>query len=96
MTRRTASLPRLPNAINRFHVAAWMPLNYNPGGSLDLRIEAASPGADKEANWLPAHARGPFRLTARIYWPAGPVLDGTCKLPPLTNIGESIGEKYGS
>ncbi len=73
----------VPNAINRFNLAAWMPLKYNADGSLDMYIQAASPGADKEANWLPAPATGPFNLTVRIYWPGEIVLDGTYRLPPV-------------
>jgi hypothetical protein len=86
----------VPNALNRYSVAAWMPLKYNTDGSLDLHIEAASPGADKEPNWLPAPASGPFNLTARIYWPTDAVLDGTYKLPPVRNIGESTEKEHGS
>lgn len=33
----------VPNAINRYNLAAWMPLKYNPDGSLDICIQAASP-----------------------------------------------------
>jgi hypothetical protein len=44
----------------------------------------ASPGAEKEPNWLPAPASGPFSLTARIYyWPVDAVPGGTYKLPPV-------------
>jgi hypothetical protein len=86
----------VPNAMNRYHLAAWMPFKYNTDGSLDLHIRAAPPGAEKEANWLPAPASGPFSLTVRIYWPTNEVLDGTYKLPPVTNIGESIGKEQGS
>ena len=63
-----------------------MPLTYNDDGSLDIYIQATSPGEKEEANWLPAPASGPFSLTVRIYWPAGAVLDGTYKLPPVTRL----------
>ncbi len=76
----------VPNAINRYNLAMWMPLKYNPDGSLDMYIQAGSPGADKEANWLPAPASGPFNLTVRIYWPTEAVLDGTYKLPPVRRV----------
>ena len=75
----------VPNVINRYNVAPWMPLDYNADGSLDLYIQAASPGEEKESNWLPAPPSGPFNLTVRIYWPTDAVLDGTYKLPPVRN-----------
>jgi hypothetical protein len=76
----------VPNAINRYNLAAWMPLKYNPDGSLDLYIQASSPGASKEANWLPAPANGPFNLTVRDYWPKETMLGGTYKLPPIKKL----------
>ena len=59
---------------------------YNDDGSLDIYIQAASPGEKKESNWLPAPASGPFNLTVRIYWPTDAVLDGTYKLPPVRKV----------
>jgi hypothetical protein len=76
----------VPNPINRYNLAAWMPLAYNADGSLDIYIQAASPGTDKQANWLPAPAAGPFNLTVRDYWPKGTVIDGTYKLPPVRKV----------
>ena len=35
-------------------------------------------------------------MATRIYWPADEVPDGTCKRPPVTNIGEPTGEELGS
>src|SRR6266700_3791076 len=34
----------------------------------------APPGADKQPNWLPAPASGPFSLTARVYGRRDPCL----------------------
>jgi hypothetical protein len=74
------------NALNRYNVAAWMPLKRNSDGSLDIYIQPASPGPEKESNWLPAPATGLFSLTVRNYWPKDSALDGTYKLPPVKKV----------
>jgi hypothetical protein len=71
----------VPNAINRYALPAWMPLKYDADGSLDIYLQTDSPGADKEANWLPAPKQGLFNLTIRVYWPKPEVLDGTWNPP---------------
>ena len=76
----------VPNSINRYAVSAWMPLQFNSDGSLDLYIQSSSPGTEKESNWLPAPANGQFNLTVRDYWPTQAVLDGTYKLPPVKKV----------
>jgi len=38
----------------------------------------ASPGKDKEANWLPA-PNGPIYMVMRLYWPKEQALNGTWK-----------------
>ena len=70
------------NPINRYNIAAWMPLKYNKDGSLDVYIQRESPGKDKQANWLPA-AEGAFSVTMRIYWPKPEALDGSWKPSPI-------------
>ena len=63
----------VPNVLNRYAIHSVDSLIYNGDGSLDLFIQSDSPGASKEANWLPA-PRGGFRLSMRIYWPKAEVL----------------------
>ena len=73
---------QVPNSLNRFAVSSWMPFKYDPDGSLDLYFQNESPGADKEANWLPA-PKGPFNLTMRLYAPKTDALTGKWNPPPV-------------
>jgi hypothetical protein len=70
----------IANPIDRYAIGDRSNLRYNADGSLDLYIQAASPGADLEANWLPA-PRGPFNLIMRLYWPQQPALDQSWSPP---------------
>ena len=56
-----------PNALNRFSLGTKNKgLRYNADGSLTLYAGVASPGKDKESNWLPA-PDGTFSLYIRCY-----------------------------
>ena len=73
---------QVANSLNRFAVSSWMPFKYNSDGSLDLYFQNESPGADLEANWLPA-PEGPFNLTMRLYAPRSDALTGKWNPPPV-------------
>ena len=76
----------LPNPINRFAVRdRTKGLKYNADGSLDIYIQADSPGPDKESNWLPI-AKGESTTTFRVYRPKEPLLNGTYHLPPIQTV----------
>jgi len=81
---------QVANPLNRFAVSSWMPFKYNSDGSLDLYFQNESPGADKEANWLPA-PKGPFNLTMRLYAPKSEALTGKWNPPPIVKVQESVG-----
>jgi hypothetical protein len=71
-----------PNKLNRFSLGTKSKsMAYNSDGSLTLYFQSASPGVDKESNWVPAPT-GDFSLYIRAYWPKSEILDGTW-LPPV-------------
>jgi len=80
---------QVANSLSRFAVSSWMPFKFNPDGSLDLYFQTDSPGADKEANWLPA-PKGPFNLTMRLYAPKSDALTGKWNPPPVTKMEEPV------
>lgn len=79
------------NRQNRFALGERDPLVKNADGSLDLFIQRASPGPDKESNWLPAPQEGRFSMTLRLYWPKPDALDGTWAPPPVSRLPEGAG-----
>ncbi|MCK1410213.1 DUF1254 domain-containing protein [Bradyrhizobium sp. 76] len=60
----------IENPINRYLINSPMlsGMKKNVDGSLTLHIQKESPGADSQANWLPA-PNGPIYLVMRLYWP---------------------------
>ncbi|MBM3103710.1 DUF1254 domain-containing protein [Pseudomonas sp. V1] len=69
------------NPIHRYSISNKTEgVKPNQDGSLTLYVSHASPGKDKESNWLPA-PDGPFWLVLRNYGPDKTVMDHTYKAP---------------
>lgn len=80
-----------PNPLNKFTVSMRDKPKFNPDGSLTLYFQHDSPGAEKQANWLPA-PEGDFILTMRLYWPKEtppsilPPGKGSWQVPPVLKV----------
>jgi hypothetical protein len=74
------------NPIGRHALGDRDRLRFNTDGSLDVYIQRASPGPERESNWLPAPAEGPFTMNLRLYWPKPEALDGTWTPPPVQRV----------
>jgi hypothetical protein len=90
----------IESPINRYLINSPMlpSMKTNADGSLTLHIQNKSPGADKEANWLPA-PDGPIYLVMRLYWPKTtppsilPPGEGTWQPPGLkTSVSGPLAE----
>ena len=76
------------NPINRYSMSVRTNPKLEKDGSLIIYIQNESPGADKEANWLPA-PKGKFLLMMRLYWPSETkpsIIDGSWVIPPVTKV----------
>jgi hypothetical protein len=73
------------NPLNRYLINAPMlpHLKLDAAGGLTIYIQNASPGAEKEANWLPA-PKGPFMIAMRYYLPKPELLSGEWKSPGIS------------
>jgi hypothetical protein len=78
----------VPNALHRQTLSSRNKFDTNAEGSVDLYLQANSPGKDKVANWLPA-PKAKFIPMLRLYWPkeTNPsILDGSWVLPPVKQV----------
>jgi hypothetical protein len=81
------------NPINRYLINSPMlsAMKKDADGSLTLYLQKDSPGADKEANWLPA-PDDKIYLVLRLYWPKPtppsilPAGEGTWKPPGVKQV----------
>jgi hypothetical protein len=85
----------IKNPINRYLINSPMlpQMKLNADGSLTIYIQKNSPGADKEANWLPA-PDGPIYIVMRLYWPKTeapsilPAGEGAWKPPAIVAVSK--------
>jgi hypothetical protein len=85
MTMYDANYFFVPNPINRYTVSSRNKFVTNADGSVDLYLQADSPGKAKEANWLPA-PKAKFIPMLRLYWPKETppsLIDGSWNPPPV-------------
>ena len=76
------------NPIKRYTLSSRNKFVTNPDGSVDLYLQADSPGKAKEANWLPA-PKAKFIPMLRLYWPKETptsIIDGTWTPPAVKQV----------
>jgi hypothetical protein len=77
---------RVQNRLNRFGLGDRDKLKFNDDASLTIYIQHESPGAAKEANWLPAPPEAAFGPIMRAYSPRPEIISGEWQPPPVKEI----------
>ena len=73
------------NQIERYAIGSRTKgLKTNADGSVDIYLQSASPGGDKDSNWLPTPKEGPFFMVLRMYGPEGKLAAGEWQAPQPT------------
>jgi hypothetical protein len=73
------------NPLKRYAIGDRDRFKFNADGSLDIYIQNGSPGADREANWLPA-PMGEFNLVLRSYLPSVDIQEQRWTPPPVQRV----------
>jgi hypothetical protein len=73
------------NPTDRHAIGDRDKLKFNADGSLDLYLQNADPGTDKESNWLPAPKEN-FGVILRVYWPKQELLDRSWTPPAIKRV----------
>jgi hypothetical protein len=55
-------------------------------GGLTIYIQAASPGQDKETNWLPSTKSGPMFVIVRTYMPDKEIVEQKWQIPGIIEV----------
>jgi hypothetical protein len=72
------------NPINLYSIGnRTQGMKADPDGGLTVYIQGASPGSDKESNWLPSPTTGSFLMVMREYIPSQAIIDHTWHPPSI-------------
>jgi hypothetical protein len=74
------------NPLNRYAIGDRDKLEFDEDGSLTIYMQRASPGEDKESNWLPTPKEGAFSVSLRLYWPKPEVLRDPWSPPAVERV----------
>lgn len=82
LTAYTAGGALASGRLQHRSIASRDGLRRNRDGSIDVYVQAASPGRARQTNWVPA-PEGAFALVLRLYAPQGVAADGNWQPSPL-------------
>ena len=85
ITMYNAQYNLVANPINRYSLGDRNGLKAGEDGSVTIYVQKDAPGAEKEANWLPA-PDGMFFLIMRTYLPGPDLVDQTWQPPKISRV----------